>query len=50
MPASSTPARSGFVDLLEGMTEHLERGVDTEPAETAVEADVAGSSAARRTI
>jgi uncharacterized protein len=26
----------GFVDLLEGMTEHLERGVDTEPAEIAV--------------
>lgn len=25
----------GFVDLLEGMTEHLERGVDIEPAEIA---------------
>jgi DegV family protein with EDD domain len=28
----------GFVDLLEGMTEHLERGVDTEPAQIAIEA------------
>jgi uncharacterized protein len=28
---------AGFVDLLEGMTEHLERGIDTEPAQIAVE-------------
>ena len=30
----------GFVDLLEGMTDHLERGIDADPAETVtVEAD-----------
>lgn len=39
----------GFVDLLEGMTEHLQRGVDIEPAEIATVSIDANETAAGET-